>query len=49
MDERRHQPSSTSPTEPASPGEIDPVCGMTVQPERAASMVQHHDQPYYFL
>ncbi len=29
-------------------GEIDPVCGMTVQPDRAAATVDHEGKTYYF-
>ncbi len=35
---------------PHSPGgaAVDPVCGMRVQPEKAAATVEHHGQTYYF-
>lgn len=26
----------------------DPVCGMTVDPQKAAAQSQHNGQPYYF-
>ena len=32
----------------SSNGEIDPVCGMTVDPEHAAAMVRHGDRTYHF-
>jgi Cu+-exporting ATPase len=31
-----------------SAGELDPVCGMTVQPARAAGSYQHQGKTYYF-
>ena len=34
--------------QPAPQGEIDPVCGMTVQPATAAGSHKHHDKTYYF-
>jgi Cu+-exporting ATPase len=33
---------------PASPGETDPVCGMTVQPTRAAGSHEYRGKTYYF-
>jgi P-type Cu+ transporter len=27
---------------------VDPVCGMTVQPESAAEEIRRHSQTYYF-
>ncbi len=33
---------------PAGTGHIDPVCGMTVQPERAAGSHQYEGNTYYF-
>jgi Cu+-exporting ATPase len=33
---------------PAPAGVIDPVCGMTVDPARAAASVEHDGQAYYF-
>jgi P-type Cu+ transporter len=44
-------PASRKPLpmmQPARQGEIDPVCGMTVQPERAAGSYDHRGQTYYF-
>ncbi|WP_447599677.1 heavy metal translocating P-type ATPase [Nitrospira sp. Nam80] len=41
-----HVPASPS-SEP-TPGEIDPVCGMTVRPESAAGSYQHGGKTYYF-
>src|SRR5262245_60490500 len=32
----------------AAVGEKDPVCGMTVDPERAAGVSQHNERTYYF-
>ncbi len=32
----------------ATPGEIDPVCGMTVQPATAAGSYEYRDKKYYF-
>ncbi|MDH4082190.1 MAG: heavy metal translocating P-type ATPase [Nitrospira sp.] len=34
--------------QPASQGEIDPVCGMTVQPATAAGSYNYRDKTYYF-
>jgi Cu+-exporting ATPase len=39
--------SAPTPPEPAT-GELDPVCGMTVQPESAAGSYQHQGKTYYF-
>jgi len=43
---------SSMPMMPSSPvsqgGQIDPVCGMTVQPERAAGSYVHEGKTYYF-
>jgi YHS domain-containing protein len=33
---------------PVRQGEIDPVCGMTVQPATAAGLHQHQGKTYYF-
>ena len=33
---------------PVSKGEIDPVCGMTVQPSTAAGRYEHQGKTYYF-
>src|SRR5262245_48060942 len=33
---------------PVSPGAIDPVCGMTVIPARAAGSHRHAEQTYFF-
>lgn len=33
---------------PASQGEIDPVCGMTVQPSNAAGLHEYRGKTYYF-
>jgi Cu+-exporting ATPase len=41
-----HVPASAS-SEP-TPGEIDPVCGMTVRPESAEGSYQHGGETYYF-
>lgn len=42
MAHEHHHPAS-----PAAPA-IDPVCGMTVDPARAAASVEHAGQTYYF-
>ena len=34
--------------QPAHQGEIDPVCGMTVQPDSAAGSFEYRDKTYYF-
>ena len=34
--------------QPAHQGEIDPVCGMTVQPDSAAGSFEYRDKKYYF-
>ncbi|MDH4153715.1 MAG: heavy metal translocating P-type ATPase [Nitrospira sp.] len=34
--------------QPVSRGQIDPVCGMTVQPDRAAGSYDYHSKKYYF-
>jgi Cu+-exporting ATPase len=34
--------------QPARQGEIDPVCGMTVQPDSAAGSFEYRDKTYYF-
>ena len=34
--------------QPARQGEIDPVCGMTVQPDSAAGSFEYRDKKYYF-
>jgi len=36
------------PTSPGDVGHIDPVCGMTLQPEQAAGSHVHKDKTYYF-
>ena len=36
------------PAQPAAKGELDPVCGMTVQPETAAGSHTHGGTTYYF-
>jgi len=43
-DSHDHLPISTGPTAP----QIDPVCGMTVDPARAAGTVDHAGTTYYF-
>src|SRR4051794_26441474 len=40
-----HHPPTSLPTAGA---EIDPVCGMTVDPARAAGSVAHEGKTYYF-
>jgi Cu+-exporting ATPase len=48
------EPSTTSSRKPlpmmmpASKNEIDPVCGMTVQPSTAAGRYEHQGKTYYF-
>jgi Cu+-exporting ATPase len=39
-----HAPASSEP----AAGEIDPVCGMTVQPETAAGPLEHQGKTYWF-
>ena len=39
---------ATPVAEAESPGFIDPVCGMTVEPETAAGRVEHAGTTYYF-
>ncbi|NJL18057.1 MAG: YHS domain-containing protein [Nitrospira sp.] len=34
--------------QPIRQGEIDPVCGMTVQPATAAGLYEYRDKTYYF-
>ena len=44
-------PASRKPLpmmQPAHQGEIDPVCGMTVQPDSAAGSFEYRDKKYYF-
>src|SRR6516162_5541889 len=36
------------PILPAAPRDKDPVCGMMVDPEKAARKVEHHGKMYYF-
>ena len=36
------------PAAPAAAGVLDPVCGMTVQPETAAGLYAHEGKTYYF-
>ena len=43
-----HLRSPTSAPDEISAGHIDPVCGMTVLPERSAATVEHNGQTYYF-
>jgi P-type Cu+ transporter len=42
--------TSTPGPEPKNRGaaEVDPVCGMTVDPQHAAGTLEHQGQPYYF-
>src|ERR1700687_2504721 len=40
-----HRPLSFPTASPA--GAIDPVCGMTVDPETAAGSLEHDGKPYY--
>ncbi|HEX2056222.1 MAG TPA: YHS domain-containing protein, partial [Nitrospiraceae bacterium] len=41
---------TSKPVEPTTdqPGQIDPVCGMTVQPDSAAGSHRHNGKTYYF-
>ena len=36
------------PQTPTGPGARDPVCGMTVDPLRAAARAEHEGTTYYF-
>ena len=40
--------SETSPVADHTQGEIDPVCGMTVQPDSASASYEHRGKTYYF-
>ena len=40
--------SGPMPTPPAQPRELDPVCGMKVDPARCAGTVSHKGKAYYF-
>ena len=42
---QQHQPD---PLAVITPGETDPVCGMTVDPRQAAGTVEHRGRTYYF-
>jgi Cu+-exporting ATPase len=43
------KPAMTSlPVLPKQPSEKDPVCGMTVNPQKAAGSVEHEGKKYYF-
>ncbi|MGH7259045.1 MAG: heavy metal translocating P-type ATPase [Nitrospiraceae bacterium] len=51
MSSAGHKPLPMSETSPAAghmQGEIDPVCGMTVQPDSAAASYEHRGKTYYF-
>jgi Cu+-exporting ATPase len=41
-------PRKPLPMMPVTPGEVDPVCGMTVQPSTAAGSHEHQGKTYYF-
>ncbi len=43
-----NSPSSGLPILPASPREQDPVCGMMVDPEKAAGQLRHQGKTYHF-
>src|SRR5258707_14464791 len=40
--------NSSFPILQSPPGKLDPVCGMTVQPERAAGSAEYQGTTYYF-
>src|SRR6516165_12481949 len=46
--EKYLRPSVTLPSAGAAPSEQDPVCGMTVNPARAAAALDYHGKKYYF-
>ena len=48
MDEHNLPPFPILRPQAAPPGEIDPVCGMTVDPQHAAGVHVHAGQTYYF-
>jgi Cu+-exporting ATPase len=48
MDKHNHPSFPVVQPQAARHGEIDPVCGMTVDPQRAASMHEHAGRTYYF-
>ena len=48
MDKYNHPSFPVVQPQTALQGEIDPVCGMTVDPQRAASTHVHAGRTYYF-
>jgi len=48
LGKKKPLPIMTPVPPPATAGEIDPVCGMTVQPESAAGSHIHEGKTYYF-
>ena len=42
------RPEPPAPVDPPKPSEKDPVCGMTVDPETAAGVVEYRSRKYYF-
>ncbi len=44
----RYVDAETSPSPSSSPSAVDPVCGMTVIPEKAAGHFDHRGTTYYF-
>ena len=48
MDKHNHPSFPVVQPQVARHGEIDPVCGMTVDPQRAASTHEHAGRTYYF-